>query len=71
MICADTAHTELVTRHNTMLWQSDIARCSIRKTNGAYVVRLEDWEYDKVIKSEFKTLNGALICAEGYRGGYL
>ena len=66
-----TAHKHVVSLHETMLWQSQYARITVRKAAGLYNVRLEDYDNGNVIRSQFKTLRGALICADGYRAGYL
>lgn len=66
-----TAHKELTRNHNTMKWETEQGRLSVRKTHGEYVVRLFDAEYDKVTITKYKTLNGALIAAENLREYYL
>lgn len=66
-----TAHKNLVTKHETMRWESPQGRLSLRKTDGRYVVRLEDYEYGKVTKQTFATLPGALVAAETLREYYL
>lgn len=58
------AHRELITKHNTMSWMSDLGRVSVRKDHGKYVVRFEDFSFDKLVKKEFATMPGALVCAE-------
>ena len=66
-----TANKHLTTRHETMRWFSDIGCVSVRKTNGKYVVSLDDYEQRKITKTSFATLPGALVCADNLVEYYL
>lgn len=66
-----TAHKDLVTKHQTMRWVTSNGSLSVRKTAGRYVVRLEDFQYEKTTKDSYATLAGALLAAETLREYYL
>lgn len=65
------AHKQLVTNHQTMKWETAQGRLTIRKTAGRYIVRLEDYEFNKTTISTFATLAGATIAADNLREYYL
>lgn len=66
-----TAHKELVSRHNTMSFLSDIGRVSVRKNAGCYIVRAENFESQHVSSMSFATLRGAMIAADELKKGWL
>lgn len=66
-----TAHKQLTTKHNTMLYETRRGRLSVRKQSGRYIVRLEDYELSKVVKSSYATLPGAMIAADNLKEYYL
>lgn len=66
-----TAHRQLVTHHNSIRFESDIARVSLRKDAGRFRVTLADKYYSKTTKHDYATLNGALTAAELLTDGYL
>ena len=65
------AHTQLISRHNSLRYESDSARLSLRKDAGTYFVTLHDKTYSKTTKQAFRTLPGALTSAELLLAGYL
>lgn len=71
MINRDTAHRELITRHNTLAYESPTARLSLRKERGLYNVRLYDKTYSRTTKQAFKTIDGAITSADMLLAGYL
>lgn len=71
MIDPRLAHKELVTNHRTMRWLNKTACVSVRKDNGRYTVRLEDYEYHKLTRKTFATLEGALDAANALKVYYL
>lgn len=70
-IPTNQAHTSLTTKHQTMKWISDTASVSIRKTNGRYTVRVENFDTQQVFRNSYATLPGALVCAENLVEYYL
>lgn len=66
-----SAHRTLVTEHNTLSYESELARVSLRKDAGAFRVTLKDKYYSKTTKRDYATLNGAVCAAEMFTGAYL
>jgi len=67
----NTAHKTLTTKHQNLRDISDIASISLRKTNGRFTVRVENFETGQVFKNEFATMPGALVNYETMREFYL
>lgn len=62
------AHRKLITKHETLVYMSDLGRITIRKDHGEFIVRSEDFEYGERTPMKFKTLRGAQIASEGLIG---
>lgn len=67
----NSAHKELVSAHKTMRWVTQYGSLSVRKTDGRFIVRLEDFESQNVTIKSFATLAGAMVCAESLREYFL
>ena len=63
MIDLQSAHTQLVTRHNTLAYETPVARLSLRKKSGRYYLTLHDKTYAKVSKKDYATLPGVVDAA--------
>lgn len=66
-----SAHRTLVTEHNTLAYESELARVSVRRYAPAFRVTLHDKTYTKTSKKDYATLNGAVLAAEMLTAGYL
>lgn len=65
------AHRELVTKHNTLSYNSTDGRISVRKHQGRFIVRIERYNPSHVNYMDFATMRGALIALDGAKGGLL
>jgi len=63
-----TLHRELVTKHNTYSYTTNLGRVAARKTRGEYIVTIEQFGSRPQAPMHFKTLRGALIALEGAKG---
>lgn len=66
-----SAHRTLVTEHNTLAYESRLARVSLRRYAPAFRLTLHDKTYAKTTKRDYATLNGAVMAAEMLTEGYL